>query len=71
MDNKTIGRKFYLAYGLLFAGICCVASTIMLEFKSCEPNAAETTGQVLAYKLRSKNQLALKKQIMFKPLNYK
>jgi OCT family organic cation transporter-like MFS transporter 4/5 len=38
-----------LAYGLVLAGLCCVASTILLEFKSCEAGAAELSGQIFAY----------------------
>lgn len=49
MDNKKIGRRRYLAYGLVLAGLCCVASTILLEFKSCEAGAAELSGQIFAY----------------------
>merc|ERR1711981_1419113 len=50
MDRKSIGRKYYLVIGMFSAGICCIISTILLQFKVCgDANIYESIGVVFAY----------------------
>ena len=50
IDSKLLGRKGTLGCFLIFGGLCCLASTIALEFQTCEEgDIFETTGQIFAY----------------------
>ena len=52
LRSKRFGRVGTLGYFLILGGICCLASTLFLEFRSCDSNDKDTfslLGQILAY----------------------
>lgn len=50
LEMKFLGRKLTLSYFLIFTGICCLISTILIEFQDCSENKTyEKLGQLFAY----------------------
>ena len=50
IETKRFGRKGTLAWGLILGGICCLLSTVCLEFAGCDENSVlDTIGKLFAY----------------------
>jgi len=50
IETKRFGRKGTLAWGMILGGICCLSSTLCLEFAGCDENSMlDILGKVFAY----------------------